>query len=374
MASSRKAAVKKNKNVPVTEKVFFITGFSGFIGKRMVEKLVSVNPKAFFHLLVREKSKSAAQDTVEYIEKKYPYFTDNSKIHIGSLSQPSLGFANNDLDALCKDVTEVWHMGAVYDFKANEPTTYKANVEGTKRVVDICVKAPKLEKLVHFSSIYVSGTRCGLVLEDELDFGQSFNNHYEATKFEAEKIVREKAKELPAIIIRPAIVVGDSSTGETDKFDGPYYLFKFLSSFEKVSGIFPFPYFGNGEGALPIIPIDYLVESVDAIAASPSSLGKCFHICDPTPITLRRFQEITYEKFGFRKFSATIPHTLLNITLKIGRVSDTLGVPRQVLDYGRQYTVFDCANTTKALEGFGIKCPSFEDYFDNLVGYFNDNR
>lgn len=75
----------------------------------------------------------------------------------------------------------------------------------------------------------MSGSHHGLFLEDQLDTGQTFQNHYEHTKFEAEQLVRNAiADGLPATIYRPGIVVGDSVTGETQKFDGPYFLLQFL--------------------------------------------------------------------------------------------------------------------------------------------------
>ena len=116
------------------------------------------------------------------------------------------------------------------------------NVEGTGNVLELCEGCSELERLNYVSTAYVAGERTGVVYEHELALGQGFKNHYESTKFQAEVWVREALDRVPTTIYRPAIVVGDSKTGETQKFDGPYYMLRTISvSMER--GM-PIPQFG----------------------------------------------------------------------------------------------------------------------------------
>ena len=75
------------------------------------------------------------------------------------------------------------------------------------------------------SSIAVAGIYDGMFTEDMFDEGQELPDPYHRTKFESEKLVRERVK-VPWRVYRPSLVVGNSQTGEMDKIDGPYYFFK----------------------------------------------------------------------------------------------------------------------------------------------------
>ncbi len=98
------------------------------------------------------------------------------------------------------------------------------NVGGTTHAVELA-RALDAKHLHHVSSIAVAGTYRGVFDEDMFDEGQRLPSPYHRTKFESERIVREQPY-VPWRVYRPAIVVGDSQTGEMDKIDGPYYFFK----------------------------------------------------------------------------------------------------------------------------------------------------
>ena len=113
-------------------------------------------------------------------------------------------------------------LAAVYDLTVPEAVAQRVNVDGTARIIDFCWSREHLHRLQYVSTSYVSGNYDGEFTEDGLDEGQGFLNHYESTKYAAELLVREAMEAgLPATIYRPGIVVGDSRTGETQKYDGP---------------------------------------------------------------------------------------------------------------------------------------------------------
>ena len=123
----------------------------------------------------------------------------------------------------------MWHLAAVYDLAVPPEIARRVNVDGTANVVDLCHSLPRLRRLQYVSTCYVSGRYAGEFGEDVLAEGQPFRNHYESTKYDAEQLVRDAmAGGLPATIYRPGIVVGDSTTGETLKYDGPYFIAGFL--------------------------------------------------------------------------------------------------------------------------------------------------
>ena len=126
------------------------------------------------------------------------------------------------------------------------------NVDGTGNVLDLCAPREQLERLNYVSTAYVAGDRTGVVYEHELVLGQGFKNHYESTKFQAELWVHQTMDRVPTTVHRPAIVVGDSHTGETQKFDGPYYLLRTIS--RSVKERMPIPQFGRAEAPFNSCP------------------------------------------------------------------------------------------------------------------------
>ena len=118
----------------------------------------------------------------------------------------------------------IHHTAAVYYLGAKRELVERVNVDGTRTMLELAADCTHLRRFVHWSTAQVSGARSGVILEEELDCGQRFRNVYEETKFRAERMVRDASRRLPVTILRPGIIVGDSKTGEIDKFDGPYYL------------------------------------------------------------------------------------------------------------------------------------------------------
>ena len=89
---------------------------------------------------------------------------------------------------------------------------------------------PKRSAPEHFhlvSSIASAGLFEGLFREDMFEEAENLDNPYFRTKHDSEGIVRQECS-IPWRIYRPALVVGDSRTGEMDKIDGPYYFFKLI--------------------------------------------------------------------------------------------------------------------------------------------------
>ena len=137
------------------------------------------------------------------------------------------------------------------DDEANE----RANVGGTRNAVELA-NALEAGILHHVSSVAVAGDYKGLFREDMFDEGQKLPSSYHRTKFESERIVREEST-VPWRVYRPAVVVGDSETGEMDKIDGPYYFFKTL---QKARHALPewFPLVGLELGDTNVVPVDYV--------------------------------------------------------------------------------------------------------------------
>src|SRR3954468_4186146 len=207
-----------------------VTGFPGFIGRRLVRRLVNEGARvvALVEGRMAGKAREIAPAGVEVVE--------------GDITERHLGLDDATWERLAGEVTHVFHLAAVYDLAVPAEVAQRVNVDGTGNVLDLCASCERLERLVYVSTAYVSGLRRGTVYEHELAMGQGFKNHYESTKFQAELWVRSMMDKVPTTIYRPAIVVGDSRTGETQKFDGPYYMLRTIAV--SVHRHMPIPQFG----------------------------------------------------------------------------------------------------------------------------------
>lgn len=343
----------------------FFTGFPGFIGRRLVIALTQKFNYDKVYLLVEELMIDRAQHEVRKLPSPGIF-----EIVSGDITVENLKLSSNKFKEIKPNVTHLFHLAAIYDLTVPFEPAYRVNVEGTQNVVKFAEKLPNLQKFVYFSTAYVSGKRTGTVYEDELDKGQSFKNHYEHTKFLAEKIVREKIKEIPTVIIRPGIVIGDSTTGETDKFDGPYYVMIF---FKRVPRFVPLPYMGKGEAEVNLVPIDFIIKATVALTELEKSTGKTYHLTDPSPLTARELYRLFSIKIRGKEPVGQIPLALVQAFLKIRPLAKLFGVPYEATPYFTHKVHYDSTNTIEDLSPLGITVPPLKSYVDNIVEFFIKN-
>src|SRR4051812_9528027 len=246
-----------------------VTGFPGFIGTRLVRRLLADSPDAQVVALVEPRMAERAREVAAGLDG-----AERVTVQPGDIADPLLGVDDATYERLAAETTEIHHLAAIYDLAVPDALAEKVNVLGTQHVVALARRAEQLERHHYVSTAYTAGWRSGRVFEAELAEGQSFKNHYESTKFAAEVIVRGSLDEVPTTIYRPAIVVGDSRTGETQKFDGPYYLLRTIS---KLHGR-PLPQIGNGDAPFNVVPVDFVIDAMAAGRADAEVTGQTLHL------------------------------------------------------------------------------------------------
>src|SRR3954467_14711350 len=261
-----------------------LTGFPGFIGRRLARRLIAAEPKLKLVALVEPRMIDAATAAAAEIDGKA------IEVLPGDISKPRLGREDEAYERLRAEVRRVYHLAAIYDLAVPLEVAQRVNVDGTGNVVDLCLAAKKLERLAYVSTAYVAGWRSGVVYEHELIMGQGFKNHYESTKFQAEVWVREAMDRVPTTVVRPAIVVGDSRTGETQKFDGPYYMLRTIAAAERLHR--PVVQFGRSAATFNVVPVDYVVAAIVAAAAAPEAAGETLHLVDAEPLSTRELVDL----------------------------------------------------------------------------------
>ncbi len=356
-----------------TRKIF-LTGYPGFIGRWQVRSILADEPGAEFIFLVQDKFMSRASQDIAALEQEGRARRGSLRAVAGDVTDPMLGLSAESYESLAGWAGEVWHLAGAFDLNVPEGLARRVNYWGVRHVIDFCRTCPGLRCLVHFSSVVVHAQREGLVLEDELDAGQELLNNYFMTKFWGEVEVRRAIAEgLPAIIIRPAGVMGDSRSGETDKFDNIYLTFGLLTLLGRLK--VPPVYLGEGRARPNFVPIDYLVDAITAIARSDAAIGRCFHVVDPDPPTTREIFDVIYELTAGRKPLLTIPTRLVDLMAdKLGWMFRLMRIPPDSITYVNHVGFFDAANTLELLAGTGIACPHVRDYYPILYRWWLENR
>jgi thioester reductase-like protein len=347
--------------------VLFVTGFPGFIGRRLIRALLSADQQAHVVALVEERQLDRARAYAQEIG------SDRIEILPGDISRQDLGLEESRRDRLQREISNVFHLAAIYDLAVAHEVAQRVNVDGTGNILDLCAGSERLERLNYVSTAYVAGDRRGVVYEHELALGQGFKNHYEATKFQAELWVQVRMRDIPTTIYRPAIVVGDSRSGETEKFDGPYYMLRTIARVAQRHG--PIPQLGSDASPFNVVPVDFIVRAIVAASTDEAARGETLHLVDPEPISAAELVRILSREYAGREPSVRVPGVFLEQSLRSKRVRDYFsGAPRESIRYLNHPVRFDTRKASELLERHGMRCPRFEDYATNLVRFFREHE
>jgi thioester reductase-like protein len=266
--------------------------------------------------------------------------------------------------------TRVFHLAAVYDLAVARDLALRVNVGGTRNIVELALSMPRLRHFHHVSTCYVAGKREGVILETELRHDAGYRNFYEESKYLAELEVDSVKDELPVTIHRPAVVCGDSKTGETGKYDGVYYLIHYLLRWPSVLSLINI---GNREVSLNLVPVDFVVDSMAALAFDERAIGKTLQLADPAPLTTNQlFNAITKSIDGHRS-RITAPPKWVRFFLMLPPSPKITGLPHHAVPYFFVKQLYDSSQAQQLLAPHGIRCPPFESYVDRIVDFARNN-
>jgi NAD(P)-dependent dehydrogenase (short-subunit alcohol dehydrogenase family) len=355
---------------------YFVTGATGFIGRHLVQELLS-NRDGEIYVLVRDGSRDRLAELITRWDGG-----DRITPVVGDLIEERLGVDQAWIDEHRGKIDHFFHLAAVYDMTADDEVNERTNVTGTRNAVALA-NALEVGCLDHVSSVAASGLYKGLFREDMFDEGQKLPSAYHRTKFESEKIAREGST-VPWRVYRPAIVIGDSRTGEMDKIDGPYYFFKLI---QKTRHALPewFPLVGLELGYTNIVPVDYVAAAIDHIAHQPDLDGQAFHLCAPKS---QRSGEVLNIFAGAahapqmairidKRLTDALPKGVGSLLLQLPALKGVrrtmladLGIPEEILEHVGFTAQFDTRDTERALEGSGIEVPPLDSYAEVIWDYW----
>ena len=325
-----------------------LTGATGFVGMELLARVLEHTDRDVV-ALVRAADDRAAQARVDELLKTLvapsarPH-RGRVRAHAADLETPGLGLSAFVRRQLAGSVTAVVHCAASISFTLPLEDARRINVEGTREIVKLAIEARSrgvLDRFVHVSTAYVAGDRVGVVSEHDGNVGQGFRNTYERTKLEAEEIVTDSG--LPAAIVRPSVIVGDSATGWTQAFNVIYFP---LQAFAR--GLFPtVP--GDPGARLDIVPVDTVADALLELLRGPVR-GGAFHVVagDQAPTNAElatmaadafdaeppRFVRLGEDEQAEKRAGALVPYFSVRCTFDARRARELLGAtPPPIAQY-----------------------------------------
>lgn len=351
----------------------FMTGFPGFLGSRLLPRILRRSPEARAVCLVQPKFASLAETRVAELGAEDPGLPGRIELVPGELTSPGLGL--DDHSRLAAETTEIWHLAAVYDLSVPRTVGMQVNVQGTRNLLRFARDCRSLRRHHYVSTCYVSGRHTGPFRESDLDVGQSFNNYYEETKFLAELDVAAARDEgMPTTVYRPSIVVGDSRTGDTQKFDGPYFLLQWLV--RQPRGWAVVPLVGDPTmSRFNMVPSDFVIEAIDHLSGLEASLGKTYQLADPRPLTVDALVDEMLRAVDRRGIRVRLPRRLAKWSLAtIDPLQRFVGIPATAVDYFVHPTHYDTTEAQRDLAGSDVRCPPVAEYLPTLVRFMTEHR
>ena len=346
----------------------FLTGFPGFIAGRLVERLAK--PETQFFLLVQPQLVERAMEEIEQIAEFTNTPLESYVIVEGDITEPQLGIPAADLETIQFETTDVFHLAAAYDLAVPKDVAFSVNLQGTKNVNDLVCSIKNLRRYNYISTCYVAGKREGVIQESDLEHKAGFRNFYEETKYLAELEVERLKSHLPVTIYRPSVVVGDSVTGETAKYDGIYYLIHYL---RKAPSLLRVVNVGNNDVRLNLVPVDFVVEAIAALARDNSAIGKTIAIADPAPLTTAELFDAIAKDMTGRKSEFGPPPKIVEWFLMLSISPPITGLPTHGVPYFFISQTYDTTIAKGLLAKHKIACPRFGNYVGNLLDFVEEN-
>jgi thioester reductase-like protein len=351
---------------PRPDEAVLVTGYPSFTAARMTRKVLAADPRARVFVLARDKYARGAEELLAQLPADH---ASRAQLVVGDVCDMDLGLSGAEYRALADTVTTIHHMAGIYYQGVDREAAQRVNIDGTRGVIELARECKRLRRLCHYSTASVSGRRKGVILEEELDEGQAFHNFYEETKFEAEKLARAAQRLLPVTIFRPGVIVGDSKSGEIDKFDGPYYLMVLILE-GPLDVHLPLP--GRGVAPLNLVPVDYVIDSAYALALDERAAGGTYHLTDPMPLSARQIYKVVAERANKKRPRGFIPTGVAKALMRTPGLDKLARAPLAFLEGIDHLAFYNPRKALELLDGTGIECPHFEAYVDHLIRYVRE--
>ncbi|KAI9205214.1 male sterility protein-domain-containing protein [Polychytrium aggregatum] len=264
-----------------------LTGATGFLGAFLVFELAHKFPRAKINCLVRAPTEQAAIDRIINTAQKLvldpsqrAFLDHNLKSRLvglcGNLSQDKWGLSDERWKEISEETDMIVHNGAEVHWLFDYDRLRGPNVLGTATALRLAT-THHLKPLHYISTIGTipMAKKADKPLEEKIYSAWNISGGYGQTKWVSEQLVNKaRSRGVPATIIRPAVIAGDSQYGVSNSDD---YIWRYVKGCIQL-GVAP------SHATLVTMtmdPVDHVAKVVAEIAGSEEALSKfVFHISD----------------------------------------------------------------------------------------------
>ena len=332
---------------------------------------------ALFFLLVQPAFVERAREQIALISRETETPLEHFRIFEGDITKTDLELSPAESEVVRRETSTLFHLAAIYDLAVERALAMRVNVAGTRNINSFARTILNLRRYHYVSTCYVAGLRKGVILENELRHNAGFRNAYEETKYLAELEVEDLKSELPITIHRPAVVCGDSRTGETAKYDGIYYLIQYLRMWPEALTLVNI---GNRDVQLNLVPVDFVIDAMVAEQPliKPAVVSTKGVVASGSPLASQAGADMLARGGNVVEIATAlngrgavvgVPSELVRPALMLPFAEKISGLPHAAVPYFFLSQTYDTSRARELLEPHGVRCPRFPDYVKNLISF-----
>jgi nucleoside-diphosphate-sugar epimerase len=353
-----------------TAPVVLLTGATGLVGGELIPRLLATRPD---RLVVALSRNPAAIHQPRVVALR------------GDLTRPGLALTDDEAAWLRTCVTQIVHCAAETRFGLPLAQARAMNVDGTGNLINFARGCGRLAKFAHISTVFVVGRSTGWLAEAPLRHGNGFTNTYQQSKYEAEDLVFDAMRELPAAVLRLSSIIGDSRTGRVRQFN---YVHQLLRLFPRnVLPIIP----GDADAPVDLIASDWTGAALSHVFENAFPTGQVRHLCagPEASLTLREMLDLTVRSFeqhprGRAWLPLRVP-TLVSVSEFEAYVAEQrrggdpllnelLRVLGLFLPHLGMFQAFDTTQSREDLARGDVCLPAIRDYYPEVVRHCLDTN
>ncbi len=372
-----------------TKKIIVLTGATGNLGSRVMAEFL-LDPSVELRCLVYGASLEEATksfDSVFAFWECDPGSRHRVRVFLGDISKDAFGLSQELYAELGDGITHIIHCAA--NFKINLPLEEAIEniLGGTRRLVELSeasYRAGCFKRFNYISTVEVAGKETGIIKEEFFDpSSREYLNTYEIAKAQTEVYLRSLGEEgYPFTVYRPAMLVGDSSTGKILNPQSVYHL---------ITDMFLSPKFpllpGNSTFTIDPIPIDILAKAMYCMYDAEETKSQVYHLTSGVgaTLTLKEFvcelQNIYNDLSGVKiPLPYFVSPYLFKVLLSIvypctwGNLRAELFVQKNFVDMLLLSPRFDNTKAVTFLSQKGVAIPPLSSYLKTLCVYFHATK